>query len=479
MVASELLIAILLGVILVACSYLWRGNSKNCAKPKEIPGWNRPPADLKMGDLVACSSLQDYLVQRHKGGSCPVISFWWKDQQVVSICSPQAFKDTENVYNKALTNLVFGSSSSDPLHGAKSIKVINGTEWEKRKRLLYRTIRGENLESFFNDFVQISLETKALWVPGEPIQLKEVFRMTLKGIVSTSLGNIFEDDSGIDQLANAYDTCKCMSEKEILDSTSVQQDPDFCKNLKYLHDCTKKMLKTRTEQRNEKSLPLLDALLGSGGSEDEILSDIITFLGGFHTGGYFVMWTFLYLAKHPHVQNRLVQEVEENVCGDTGKKLRAYILASNTYLRQVLDEALRLSATSAFAGHYSDQDLTVEGYHVPAKTPILHALGIAMNSDRLWKNPNSFEPDRFAPGSSHAKRGREFRPFGVSCLRRCPANHFVYMMFSVYITILVQHFIFLSSSADIDVKKKYGIATGPKDAPIRVELRKQASSAEE
>ena len=472
-----MLIAVLLGVILVALSYLWswRRRSKDCAKSKEIPGWNRPPDDPKMGDLVACSSIQDYLVQRHKGGSCPVISFWWKEQKVVSTCSPQAFKDTENMYNRSVINHIFGSSSSDPLHGANNIQAINGTEWEKRKKLLHKTVRGSNLESFFNDFVQISLETRALWVPGELIQLKEIFRMTLKGIISTSLGNVFEDEDGINQLANAYCTCKSMSERLIVDSSSdVQQDPVFSKNLKHVHDCMKKMLKTQTEERDGKPLPLLDALLGSGGSEDEILSDMKTFLGGFHTSGYFGMWTLLYLAKHPHVQKRLVQEVEEKVCGDTAEALRAYVLTSNTYLRQVLDESLRLSSTAGFSGHYSDEDLTVEGYHVPANTLVLHAMGIAMNNDKLWKNPNSFDPDRFAPGSSHAKRGREFRPFGVSCPRRCPANHFVYMMFSVYVTVLIQHFVFLSSSADErEVEKKHGLTTGPKGAQIRVELRKK------
>ena len=37
----------------------------------------------------------------HDGGRCPVSSFWWGKQQVVSVCSPQAFKDTVKLTDRA------------------------------------------------------------------------------------------------------------------------------------------------------------------------------------------------------------------------------------------------------------------------------------------------------------------------------------------------------------------------------------------
>ena len=63
---------------------------------------------------------------------------------------------------------------------------------------------------------------------------------------------------------------------------------------------------------------LIDTLLKSGASEDLILSDMTTFLGGFHTSAYY-------------------EEIKEQVGNDRNEKLRSYITEPNYYLRQVLD----------------------------------------------------------------------------------------------------------------------------------------------
>ena len=46
-----------------------------------------------MGDVSAKGSVHEYLDHLHDGGRCPVTSFWWGKEHVVSVCSPQAFKD--------------------------------------------------------------------------------------------------------------------------------------------------------------------------------------------------------------------------------------------------------------------------------------------------------------------------------------------------------------------------------------------------
>ena len=43
----------------------------------------------------------------------------------------------------------------------------------------------------------------------------------------------------------------------------------------------------------------------------------------------------------------------------------------------------------------------------------IHAISTVMKNDASWKDLGTFNPDRFNPGAFHAKRGTEFRPFGV------------------------------------------------------------------
>ena len=52
---------------------------------------------LSLGDLGLMSkhgSLHQYLLHLHDNGRTPITVFWWGTQRVVSICSPQLFKDT-------------------------------------------------------------------------------------------------------------------------------------------------------------------------------------------------------------------------------------------------------------------------------------------------------------------------------------------------------------------------------------------------
>ena len=478
-------VTVLFAVIAVLASILmWRlflqlRDTQLHGKP--ILGWNRKPADPMMGNLseaVANGSLHDYLWQKHKEGTIPVTAFWWRDQRVVSVCSPQAFKDTENLYNRP--RLIF-EPTFEPLHGSKSIQSVNGVEWKERKKLLHNTIRGQRLVSFVSEFVQVADEIESKWSAslsaGKPVKLKqELFLATLKAVLYTSLGNIFKNDNEIENLANTYHLCKCEMDTRILVTPSPDspQELSFQKNLKHLKDYLRQMMQVRREQNGTgKELPLLDALLNSGASEDLILSDMITFMGGFHTAGYYATWTFLYLAQHPDVQERLYNEIEQMVGDDRNEKMKSYITASKSYLRQVLDESMRRSTTVNFSAHYSDEDVMVDGHCVPAGNPIIHALGVAMNNKTIWECPERFNPDRFAPGSRHAKRGYEYWPFGVTNIRRCPANQFTYMMVSVFVTILVHSFT-LQPTDGQDIEKVYGIATSPTNDPlIQVELRQQ------
>ena len=55
-------------------------------------------------------------------------------------------------------------------------------------------------------------------------------------------------------------------------------------------------------------------------------------------------------------------------------------------MRQVQDEALRMSTLAPCAARYSDKDISVDGYNVPAGTPIIQALGVALKNETQWED---------------------------------------------------------------------------------------------
>lgn len=53
-------------------------------------------------------------------------------------------------------------------------------------------------------------------------------------------------------------------------------------------------------------------------------------VGGFHTSGYMMTWLLWYLAANPASQDRLFEELQQEVGGECGEKLKNYALRSDT-----------------------------------------------------------------------------------------------------------------------------------------------------
>jgi len=53
-----------------------------------------------LGEVSKYGSVHEYLLHLHQNGRQPIAVFWWGQQRVVSICSPELFKDTIKLTNR-------------------------------------------------------------------------------------------------------------------------------------------------------------------------------------------------------------------------------------------------------------------------------------------------------------------------------------------------------------------------------------------
>jgi hypothetical protein len=124
------------------------------SKALSIPNWDRQPNDPELGDLGLLSqhgSLHQYLLFLHDHGRRPIVMFWWGKERVVSVCSPEMFKDFMKLtYRPKLLFMLF-----EPLITSLSIQYANGLDWEERRKFLYPTLRDEFLESYIPCFVKV------------------------------------------------------------------------------------------------------------------------------------------------------------------------------------------------------------------------------------------------------------------------------------------------------------------------------------
>ncbi|XP_065913881.1 cytochrome P450 20A1-like isoform X2 [Dysidea avara] len=416
-------------------------------------------------------SLHEYLLYLHQNGQQPISVFWWGQKRIVSICSPEMLKDVIKLTNrpKQLFTLL------EPIITSQSIQFANGQDWEDRRRWLYEAFKGPALESYIPIFVKIATETANSWSQlgeNDTVDLSDEFlSMTIKGITRTCYGNVYNNDEEVYNMTQIYyklwneiEQCLRVGPPEP-GSTREIELKDNCQQMRVR---LQHVIDRRRSGDDQSTVPFIDALLQSGVPDEQIIAEAITFLiGGLHNTGYLLLWTLHYLTVHKDIYDKVVEEMKRKVGPDYGNKLKDYAYDHTTCLRQTLKETLRLTVISAFAARYSDDDIVVGGYHVPAGTPIVMALGVSLKSKKIWQDVEKFDVAHCS--YLQGKDRVAFAPFGHG-RRKCPGHLFSYIEASVFLTILLQRFIFEPVGGAKEAQRVHGfLLTTPKE-PLKFHI---------
>ncbi|MER5950107.1 cytochrome P450 [Streptomyces sp. NPDC001904] len=157
---------------------------------------------------------------------------------------------------------------------------------------------------------------------------------------------------------------------------------------------------------------------------ENIRRQVITFLvAGHETTSGALSFALHYLAQNPGVLATAREEVDR-VWGAVDVPAYEQV-AKLRYLRRVLDESLRLWPTAPAFAREAVSDTTLGGTHPMRRgawalvlTTMLHRDPVAWGDD-----PESFDPDRFAPQAVRARPGHVFKPFGTGA-RACIGRQF-------------------------------------------------------
>jgi cytochrome P450 len=158
---------------------------------------------------------------------------------------------------------------------------------------------------------------------------------------------------------------------------------------------------------------VLSLLLAQQGSVEDSLSDedirneMVTFvLAGHETTATALTWACYLLATHPHVQERLAEEVQ-SVLGDREPTMED--MPRLTYASAVFNETLRLFPPVGVFGRRALHKTVLGGYEIPQGATVLLSPYIIQRNNRYFENPEAFVPERWANG---APPKFSFFPFG-------------------------------------------------------------------
>jgi cytochrome P450 len=204
-------------------------------------------------------------------------------------------------------------------------------------------------------------------------------------------------------------------------------------------------------------LPLDDRAL-----RDELLT---LFVAGHETTALTLTWLFALLDGRPDVLARMRAEVDRVL---DGRDPTFEDVPKLTYVRQVVEETLRLRPPAPLVARNVVVDDAVDGFRLASGDVVFLLFWATHRHPQFWADAETFDPDRFAPERSKDRHSWSFVPFSGGP-RTCIGNMFALVESSVLIAQILNRF-------DIEVKdcagvKPRAVVTMRPSKPVRVVLR--------
>uniref|UniRef100_A0A3Q2XXV7 Cytochrome P450 2K1-like n=3 Tax=Hippocampus comes TaxID=109280 RepID=A0A3Q2XXV7_HIPCM len=163
------------------------------------------------------------------------------------------------------------------------------------------------------------------------------------------------------------------------------------------------------------------------------------FAAGTETTSTTLRWALLLMAKYPHIQEKIREELNQ-VIGD--RQVQVEDRKNLPYTDAVIHETQRLANIIPMAlPHRTSQDVTFHGYFIKKGTTVYPLLTSVLHDDSVWEKPHSFHPQHFLDKDGKFVKHDAFMPFSAG-RRVCLGESLARMELFVFFVTLLQHFRF-------------------------------------
>jgi len=134
------------------------------------------------------------------------------------------------------------------------------------------------------------------------------------------------------------------------------------------------------------------------------------FIAGHETTALTLTWALYLAGMHRPTAERIRAEVKE-ICGDDD--ITYDDIEKLTFTRAVLDETMRLYPPAPMLNRECHEETEVHDRKIEVGDTFLLCNYIMHRTERLWDNPNAFDPDRFIRQPELKAKGAPYMPFGA------------------------------------------------------------------
>lgn len=293
-------------------------------------------------------------------------------------------------------------------------------------RIFAEAVRGNNLRSYVGQMVSEAEEYFTKWGDSGTVDLKYELEQIILLITSRCLLGREVRENLFNDVATLFrDLCNGMQPVSVifpyLPIPAHRRRDRARARLGEMFSTIIKSRKASGQSEEDMLQRLIDYKYKNGRptTEGEITGLLIAVLfGGQQTSSITSTWTGAYLLQFKQYFAAAVEEQKE-VMKRHGNKIDYDILAEMDVLHRCVKEALRLQPPLPLLFRYSHSDFTVttkEGKElvVPKGHMVATSPSVANRLPHIYKNPDTYDPNRFAPGRNEDKAAGalSYIPFG-------------------------------------------------------------------
>ncbi len=346
-----------------------------------------------------------------------------------------------------------------------------GDFWLRQRRLAQPAFHRQRLAGFAELMVKAAQDTAAEWASAKEVDVLDSMMRLALTVVS---GSLFGQDLKADarKISDALEVALHEAQQRItgLKIPKVIPTPSnlrMRRSVEALDEVCHRLIAERRKDgttRHDLLAMLMEAVdedTGERMSDGQLRDEVMTLLlAGHETSANALTWLFALLSRHPEVRTRLEAEIAA-VLGSRDPQVEDF--PKLTYLRQVIDETLRLYPPAwAFSRRALEED-EVDGYRIPAGQIVFMSPFITHRNPKLWDNPEGFDPERFSPERAKGRPRFAYFPFGGGP-RQCIGNMFALMEITFAVAVLLRRFRLdllpgqvLQTDASITLRPKNGL----------------------
>ena len=291
----------------------------------------------------------------------------------------------------------------------------DGPHWVRQRRLMQPMFGNRRIEGFDERINALTSSMMNEWEPrvgGEAFRIdREMSRLTFGIVGATLFGSDLERHAGevseILDVANLYP----LEPRALMTLWSWVPTPH---NLKWRHAVRRldRIVYGMIEARRRRGAggdDILDHLIraldeesGEGMDERQMRDEVVTLmLAGHETSANALAWTLYLLDRHPDAQARLAESLAATL---NGAPANAGDLPRLPYLKQVVQESMRLYPPVWAYVRRSEQAEEFDGYRLPANVYVTVVPYALHRHPEFWPDPERFDPDRFDPDRGEGGR---------------------------------------------------------------------------